>query len=110
MNRVVLDAIAVLALLQEERGGPDPQGMRGVAIMSAVNLTEVVGKLHDVGMPEDAIRRAVDALGLQIAPFTDASAYQAGLLYHATRRRGLSLGDRACFALGFQLRMPVVTA
>ena len=57
MNRVVLDASAVLALLQEEPGGPDLEGMMGAAITSAVNLAEVVGKLHYAGMSVVAPRR-----------------------------------------------------
>ena len=36
-------------------------------------------------------------------------AFQTGLLRPITKRAGLSLGDRACLALGAQLGVPVLT-
>jgi PIN domain nuclease of toxin-antitoxin system len=36
-------------------------------------------------------------------------AYEAGMLRRTTRAVGLSLGDRACIALGSRLSAPVFT-
>lgn len=110
MKPVVLDATAVLALLQEEPGAERVVAALPDAAISAVNLNEVVGKLADSGMPEPAIRAALGALGLDVHPFDEDQAYQAGLLRPATSRQGLSLADRACLALGCRLDRPVLTA
>jgi PIN domain nuclease of toxin-antitoxin system len=64
-----------------------------------VNLSEVVAKLADAGMPEGEIRSALDSLGLEVVPFDMGQAYRAGLLRPQTKAIGLSLGDRACMAL-----------
>jgi PIN domain nuclease of toxin-antitoxin system len=108
-NDVVLDASAVLALLQEERGHDLVTARLSGAAISAVNLSEVVAKLSDAGVPETEIRRALNPLGLDVRPFDNASAYQCGLLRSQTRSLGLSLGDRACLALGVTLGRPVIT-
>ena len=86
-----------------------PRALPGAAI-SAVNLSEVVAKLAKRGMPDREIRSALDALGFEIHPFDRELAYLAGQLRGRTRSRGLSLGDRACLALGLRLALPVLTA
>jgi len=107
---VVLDASALLALLQEESGAKKVEAVLPGAAIGTVNLAEVVGKLRDVGMPEEEIQEAIGALGLEVIPFDEELGYQTGFLYPGTKGRGLSLGDRACLALGLQLHLPVVTA
>ena len=77
--------------------------------MSAVNLAEVVSKLSERGMPLEAVRSAVGGLGLQLEVFDEASAYAAGDLRRLTQAQGLSLGDRACLALGIRVRSRVLT-
>jgi len=77
--------------------------------VSAVNLSEVVAKLADHGVPLGEIRQAL-TLGLEVVPFTEELAYAAGELRPLTRDRGLSLGDRACLALAKTLKRPVLTA
>ena len=61
--------------------------------------SEIVAKLCQAGMPENAIRQAIQPLGLEVEPFDEEQAYRAGLLLGATQRLGLSLGDRACLSL-----------
>ena len=97
----VLDASAVLAYLQQERGQERVEEAldRGPCRMSAVNLCEVLGKLCDKGMPLDEAQAAVSDLGLIIVDFdTDLAAVAAGLRGR-TKSIGASLGDRACLAL-----------
>ena len=60
-------------------------------------------------MPEATIRSALGGLGLDVRPFDADSAYATGLLRRPTSSRGLSLGDRACLALGVALKAPVLT-
>ncbi len=110
MRRGVLDASALLALLNGEAGSEQVANVivDGAAI-SAVNLAEVVTKLSEIGMPEALIHDVLDLLGLEIIDFDFKQAYQVGLLRPLTRHAGLSLGDRACLALAQQLDLPVLT-
>jgi ribonuclease VapC len=61
-------------------------------------------------MPEEAVRSALRDIDLNILPFDTELAYRAGILRSQTRKLGLSFGDRACLALGWQLDVPVLTA
>jgi PIN domain nuclease of toxin-antitoxin system len=106
---VVLDASAVLALLQAEPGASRVAAVLSRAVVSSVNLSEVVAKLADVGMPEAEIHAALDSLGMDVRPFDESLAYRAGLLRPASRALGLSLGDRAGLALAMELGCPVLT-
>jgi PIN domain nuclease of toxin-antitoxin system len=106
----VLDASALLALLQDEPGAAVVASHLPRSVMSAVNLSEVVAKLTDHGMPAEAIRVALDGLPIEVHPFDRGAAYAAGDLRRVTRNAGLSLGDRACIALGMKLDVEAVTA
>ncbi len=106
---VVLDASALLALLNAEPGAARVAAVLPRAVVSSVNLSEVVAKLADVGMPETQIHAALDGLGLGVIPFDEALAYRAGMLRPASRALGLSLGDRAGLALAMELDCPVLT-
>src|SRR5579884_2683315 len=110
MSKVVLDASALLALLNKERGSESvAEFIESGATMSAINLSEVVAKLSEAGMPEETIHEVLDALGITIVDFDSVFAYKAGLLRLATKKAGLSLGDRACLALAGHLGLPAVT-
>jgi ribonuclease VapC len=112
-SQVVLDASAVLALLNGEPGlDTVEQALNSGAIISAVNLSEVVGKLIDVGLSISEVREAVGCIGLDVRDFDLPQAYQSGLLrsHGRSRRVNLSLGDRACMALAAHLGLPVLTA
>lgn len=108
MSNVILDASAVLALLQDEPGGDLVLDSLPGALISSVNLSEVVAKLAELGMPKREIRLAL-SLGLKVVPFDEALAYSAGSLRPATRSAGLSLGDRACLALAWSRSLPALT-
>ena len=110
MSEAVLNASALLALLNQEPGHEELARSIHHAAISAVNLSEVVAKLADSGMPEEEIREALEGLALEVHSFGRESAYDNGLLRPATKSSGLSLGDRACIALGIRLELPVLTA
>jgi PIN domain nuclease of toxin-antitoxin system len=110
MSRAVLDASAVLALLNDEPGSDVVARHVPQAAMSAVNFCEVAGKLGDKGLAEDEIRAALEPLGFEVHPFDTDLAYATAHLRIKTRSLGLSLGDRACLALGLRLHAPVITA
>jgi PIN domain nuclease of toxin-antitoxin system len=95
----VLDASAVLCLLQEEKGAERVAEALPAAIIGAVNYSEVVGKLVDAGIDGATVDGLIDKLQLKVIPFDRAQARLAGSLRATTRKLGLSLGDRACLAL-----------
>ncbi len=111
MIKHVLDASAVLAVLNGERGEKKVIPILGESVISSVNLTEVAAKLLEAEMGEADARLAVSVLGIgEIADFTEDLAWDAARLRPLTRQYGLSLGDRACLALAIRLNVPTVTA
>lgn len=110
MPEVVLDASALLALLNGEDGARLVATELPVSVISAVNYSEVVGKLADAGMPETKIRNALEGLHLEIVPFDYEQALESGLLRPATRALGLSPGDHGCLSLARRLGLAVLTA
>jgi PIN domain nuclease of toxin-antitoxin system len=110
LSRVVLDASALLALLNAEPGAEEVERAIPGAVISSVNLSEVVAKLDEAGMPKEAVREALTGIELEVYSFDLDSAFQAGALRRPTRKLGLSFGDRACIALGLRLGLTVLTA
>lgn len=111
MIKNVLDASAVLAVLNGEPGQKKVIPLLAESAISSVNLTEVAAKLLEAGMDETSAQLAVSVLGIgEIVDFTEALAWEAARLRPLTRQYGLSLGDRACLALAIKLKMPAVTA
>jgi PIN domain nuclease of toxin-antitoxin system len=109
MIEVVLDASAILALLNKEPGSDEVLKCIGKAAMSTVNLSEVIAKLADAGIPEEDIRQIISHLNLEVIDFNQEQALKSGILRPITKSIGLSFGDRACLALGIILNQPVLT-
>ena len=95
----VLDASAVLCLLQAENGAERVAEALPDAMIGAVNYSEVVAKLVEAGIDEMTVDSLIDKLQLNVIPFDRVQARLAGSLRSTTRKLGLSLGDRACLAL-----------
>jgi PIN domain nuclease of toxin-antitoxin system len=109
MSEVVLDASAVLALLNQESGSEAVSQLLDRAAISTVNLSEVIAKLAEAGVPQVAAVQILDNLNLEVISFDQAQAIEAGMLRPITKSLGLSLGDRSCLALGLALNQPVIT-
>jgi PIN domain nuclease of toxin-antitoxin system len=107
----VLDASAVLAVIQAEPGRErlTPELLAN-AICSAVNLAEVQAKLVSRGLTSQQAWEDATSPLVQIVPFNSEQARISGDLVTQTKPLGLSLGDRACLALGIELDAPVYTA
>jgi len=109
--RSVLDASAVLAYLQREAGHERVgSALADGAAISAVNLAEVYAKAVERGISSEEVRARIKALGLLVLKFDEDDALRSAALYPKARAAGLSLGDRACLALGQRLGLPVLTA
>ena len=111
MSSAVLDASAILAVIHQERGWEKlPPELLAEAVVSTVNLSEVVGKLVLSGWSDRDAWEDPTSLVREILPFTPEHARIAGNLIAETRPLGLSLADRACLALALDLKAPVYTA
>jgi len=110
MSSIVLDASALLAVLNREPGAENlPPELLAQATISTVNLAEAHTKLVREGIDPDEAWEDVMGPIQDCAPFTAEQAKIAGSLVARTRSIGLSLGDRACLALGLTLKAPVYT-
>ncbi len=111
MIKNILDASAVLAVLNGERGEKKVIPILAESAISCVNLTEIAAKLLETGMDEASAELAVSVLGIgKIVDFTEDLAWSAARLRPLSKQYGLSLGDRACLALAIKLNVPAVTA
>ena len=110
MASIVLDSSVILAHLNGEPGAERAVDFFGDALISAVNLAEVVSKLVERGASLSLVRAALSRYGLQVAAFDEELAERTGALRPQTKAFGLSLGDRACLALAQRSALPVLTA
>src|SRR5437763_16677512 len=101
MQTIVLDASALLAAINGEPGHEKlTPALLNSAVCSAVNLAEVQSKLVGLGVaPDDALDLAMSPVH-DVVDFTVNQAMITGSIIPRTRALGLSLGDRACLALG----------
>ncbi len=107
---VVLDASAILVLILGEKGEDVvSQHMTG-ANVSTVNLCEVITKLVDYNLSPAAAWDQIERLDMDIRDFQIEQAQLAARLRPHTKSFGLSLGDRACMALGQSMKVPVLTS
>jgi len=111
MAKAVLDASAIMAILNREPGAEKMTlDILSQSVSSAVNLAEVQALLvNQGGVPDEAWEDACSPVR-EAVPFTAEQAKLAGSLVAQTKTLGLSLGDRACLSLGIQLKAPVYTA
>jgi PIN domain nuclease of toxin-antitoxin system len=116
LAQFVLDASALLAYLQDESGTEQvAEAMESGTVMSAANWAEVLSKLADEGEDPYTVASQLAVRGLiggaiEVVSLTEADAIEIARLRPLTRTSGLSLGDRACLALGTRLRIPILTA
>ncbi|MDE8654262.1 type II toxin-antitoxin system VapC family toxin [Novosphingobium album (ex Liu et al. 2023)] len=109
MTDYVLDASAVLAVIQEEPGSDRVEPHLRTGIISAVNLAEIVSKLQERNFSDAEIDEVLQLLVLDVHSFDEQAAIAAGKLRTATRDAGLSLGDRACLALAAESNATALT-
>jgi ribonuclease VapC len=107
----VLDASALLAVLLEETGGEAVlRAIAEGASMSAVNFSESISRMLDLGAPSERVLDRIVEYGIDVLEFDSEAALQTALFRQLTRSQGLSLGDRSCLALAQRLDLPALTA
>lgn len=116
MNKSVLDASAFLAYLRDEPGAEIVENaLIDGCYISIINWVEVLSKIVDLGESPDEIIKRLRNEGLlenslEIIACNEEDAINIAKFRALTKSAGLSLGDRACLALGKRLNLPVLTA
>ena len=110
MSEAVLDSSALLAIIYDEPGQDIVRAALPEAVMSMVNVAEVVSKLRERGFSQSEACASIEAYDIDMVDFDFDQACAAADLRMTTRSRGLSLGDRACLALSKSRSAPALTA
>ena len=110
MPETVLDASAILAVIQGEPGAKMVTAALQDALILTVNYAEVVSKLVELGSSYQDADNAVQKLAVPVIDFDLSLARRTGALRGQTKDRGLSLADRACLALAERQQTTVLTA
>jgi ribonuclease VapC len=110
LSDYVLDASALIALVNQERGGEKVRPLMPDGVISAVNFCETLQVLRRGGMPVESVTLALTPLVSQPIPFDASLAYVAASIHERTRDHGLSFGDCACLALAMSRKVAAVTA
>lgn len=107
---VVLDASALAALLMGEPGSDVIEAALPNAVITAVNLAEVLIVLGRRGIDVVSAERILRSLPLDVLPTDAALAPEIARIAGETRSSGLSLGDCVCLATGHMTGLRVLTA
>lgn len=108
-SKVVLDASALLCLLNDEPGADRVGEVLTRSVLGTTSLAEVVSKLRERGLSLDEVREALGGLHLDVRPLSPSQAMTIGDLRPATKPLDLSLSDRACLALALDLEAELLT-
>lgn len=109
-NKIVFDASAAFALLKQERGSEIVETYLDSAIISSVNLCEVISTLSLKDISLENIHKILKNLIPEVIDFNEEQAYIAGSLRKTTKDHDLSQGDRAALSLALLYQIPVLTA
>lgn len=110
MQNIIFDSSAVLALLKQEDGHEVASAYLEQAIISTVNVSEIISVLVRDGVYSNEVSNYLESTFLHIEDFNLNQAKIAGSLFDKTKKYGLSFGDRACLALAKEKKLPVLTA
>lgn len=108
-HEFVVDASALLAMLQGEPGSDVVATILATAVVSDVNWSEVLQKARSHGVDVTDLAADLAHLGVAFAPFTTTEASVAADVWHGGGR-SLALAGRACIATARVRGLPVVTA
>jgi ribonuclease VapC len=107
---VIHDASSLLAVAFREPGADIARAALRDSLISSVNWSEVLQKIVARQGSTAQLRQLFGGLGVSIVPFSAEHAERAAAMYPETKAYGLSLGDRACLALGLETGREIFTA
>ncbi len=110
MSFVVLDASALIALLQSEKGAKVVADEVQGAAISAVNLGEAAQRQYRDGKTRTEFEAMATAVELNVIPVDGALALDAAEIREIARAKGLSQADCICLALAKRLGVVAMTA
>lgn len=105
----VLDASALLVYLNDEPGSNEVEALLDDALISAINLAEVLQKATRNGISATQLATDISGMGVGSVAFDASMAAMTAELWPQTKHRGLSLADRGCLSLAAQLGAIAVT-
>ncbi len=108
--KYIIDASAVIAVLQLESGHERVSDALIDSAISAVNLVETGTKLIDNGLAPSQVKEAIELLELPVIELDEELSWLAINLRSKTRHKGLSLADRVCLALAIREDAIALTA
>jgi ribonuclease VapC len=108
----VMDASAILALMQAEKGWEvvDDLIREQQCVASCVNIAEVGTRMIDKGLAPSQLERTLKESDIQPVDFDLEQSTLCAELRLSTKFAGLSLGDRACLALAKLMDGTAVTS
>ena len=106
----VWDASAILAVVRGEARASEVVDMLDGALISSVNVCEVIYKFVASGGTLESAQWIIGKLPIVSVPFTDEQAAVAASIHKSTHRKGISFADRACLALGLSRDLKVITS
>lgn len=105
---LLLDASALLALIQQEPEAPEVASLLDRASIHAVNQAEVITKLIQHGYTD--VIPLVERLGIPVLNvFGGSDAAFCGQLHAGSLKQGLSLGDCICLTVARSEQRVAVT-
>ena len=110
MSDIVLDASALLALLNDEPGAAKVAEVLADARMSSFNFAEVVSHFVHAGMATSAVDAMLSPLPVEIVESDEGLAQIAERLRKTLHAANLSEGALACLALAQRDGLPAMTA
>ncbi len=103
----LLDASAVLAWLQEERGAEVVDEVIDSSAILSLNAAEVLHKLMGKGATPEQAREILDRLAVPVIDFGNEHLRATARF---SKVAGLSLGDRCCLGVAETMSLTAVTA
>jgi PIN domain nuclease of toxin-antitoxin system len=100
----------ILAIVRGEAGEEKALRLSRDAVISAVNVAEVVTKCIEKAYPVEVALQVIQSAGIKTIDFDYDLAVTAGRLQSLAPKGVLSLGDRACIATAIKIGGTAVTA
>lgn len=110
MNKIVFDASAVLAIINDEIGGNEVMHHLKQGVMSTINFSEAIAVLGRANISISEARDLIGDLFSEIVLFDEEQACLAAEFKINSKKYGLSFGDCACLALAKVRGLAVLTA
>ncbi len=108
--KYIMDASAVISVINNEPHIPELPFMFVDAIISTINLAEALTVIVRIlNVEVDLIWSELSNVVPHHYPIDDELTYEVVKMAHVAKKYGLSMGDRYCLALARKLQLPIYT-